>query len=162
LALRVATLGLTAYLIGSSCGMVLGGFLADKTDQHHRVAMIGIAVVASLMLLIAAAPGIGAVAVPVLFAAGVAGGITSPSRDVLIRRAAAGAGAGTGSVFGFVYSGLDLGSALAPPIFGALIDYHAAQVAFLAIAAAYALAAPTVMQVQSRAAAGRHVPAIAG
>ena len=43
-----------------------------------------------------------------------------PSRDLLVR-AAAPPGA-TGKVYGFVYSGLDLGSALVPLFFGWLID----------------------------------------
>jgi FSR family fosmidomycin resistance protein-like MFS transporter len=131
--------------------MVAGGFLADRTDKHHRVAMSGLAVVAAVMLFIAGSSSLGEEAVPLLFAAGFAGGITAPSRDVLIRRAAAGKGAGTGSVFGFVYSGLDLGSSLGPLVFGALVDHHASHMVFLAIGCGYALAAPTVMQVHGTA-----------
>jgi len=151
LALRLATFGLSAYLIGSACGMVAGGFLADRTDKHHRVAMTGLAIVAAIMFLIAGTTGLGAATVPLLFLAGFSGGVTAPSRDVLIRRAAAGKGAGTGSVFGFVYSGLDLGSSLGPLLFGALVDHHAPHLVFLAIGVGFALAAPTVMQVQSTA-----------
>ncbi len=88
---------------------------------------------------------------------GIANGITAPSRDVLIRRAAA--GAGMGSVFGFVYSGFDLGSSTAPLLFGALLDHQAPHAVFVAIACAFALAVPTVMEVQHRAAARPHVPA---
>src|SRR5216683_3064622 len=127
-ALQVATLGLTGYLVGSAGGMVLGGFLADRTRQHHRVAI-----------------------------AGIANGITAPSRDVLIRRAAV--GAGMGSVFGFVYSGFDLGSSTAPLLFGALLDHQAPHAVFVAIACSFALGVPTVMEVQHRAAARPHVAA---
>jgi MFS family permease len=151
LALRLATFGLSAYLIGSACGMVAGGFLADRTDKHHRVAMTGLAIVAAIMFVIAGTTGLGPATVPLLFLAGFSGGVTAPSRDVLIRRAAAGKGAGTGSVFGFVYSGLDLGSSLGPLLFGALVDHHAPHLVFLAIGVGFALAAPTVMQVQSTA-----------
>jgi FSR family fosmidomycin resistance protein-like MFS transporter len=150
LALRLATFALSAYLIGSTCGMVVGGVLADRTDKHHRVAMSGLAVVAILMLCIAGVPTLGIAAIPLLFAAGFAGGVTAPSRDVLIRRAAAGKGAGTGSVFGFVYSGLDLGSSLGPLVFGALVDHHLSHMVFLAIGCGFALAAPTVMQVHGK------------
>ena len=159
LVLQLATLALTLYLVGSSCGMVLGGFLADRTDKHHRVAMTGVLVAAALVLVLALSHDIGFAAIPVLFLAGVASGATGPSRDVLIRRAAAGQGAGTGSVFGFVYSGLDLGSCLAPLLFGLLVDAHAARTVFFAIAIAYALAAPSVVQVQQRSAARRRVVA---
>jgi MFS transporter, FSR family, fosmidomycin resistance protein len=156
-ALKVATLGLTFYLVGSAGGMVLGGFLADRTRHHHRVAMSGIAVAATLMLLLSAVAGYALAVVPVMMLAGIANGITAPSRDVLIRRAAA--GAGMGSVFGFVYSGFDLGSSTAPLLFGAFLDHQAPHAVFVAVACAFALAVPTVMQVQHRAAARRQVPA---
>jgi MFS transporter, FSR family, fosmidomycin resistance protein len=148
LALNTATLGLTGYLVGAASGITLGGFLADRTLHHHRVAMSGIATAALLIFAVAAMPGLGALVVPSMAVAGVANGITGPSRDVLVRRAAA--GIGTGSVFGFVYSGFDLGSSTAPLLFGALIDHQAPHGVFLAIAIAFALAVPTVMQVQSR------------
>jgi len=151
LPLRVATWGLTAYLVGSTCGIVAGGFLADRTENHHRVAMIGISIVTAMMLFIAASPELGVAVVGLLFAAGAAGGITGPSRDVLIRRAAAAARAGTGSVFGLVYSGFDIGSSIAPLLFGVLVDHHATHAVFLTIACGYALAVPTVLKVQQRA-----------
>jgi len=157
IALKVATLGLTGYLVGSAGGMVLGGFLADRTRHHHRVAMGGIATAATLMLLLSVIAGHALAVAPVMMLAGIANGITAPSRDVLIRRAAA--GAGMGSVFGFVYSGFDLGSSTAPLLFGALLDHHAPHAVFVAVACAFALAVPTVMQVQHRAARRRQVAA---
>jgi FSR family fosmidomycin resistance protein-like MFS transporter len=151
LPLRVATWGLTAYLVGSTCGIIVGGFLADRTENHHRVAMIGISTVAALMLFIATRSEFGIAVVGLLFAAGAASGVTGPSRDVLIRRAAAAARAGTGSVFGLVYSGFDIGSSIAPLLFGFLVDQHATHAVFLTIACGYALAVPTVLKVQHRA-----------
>jgi predicted MFS family arabinose efflux permease len=53
-------------------------------------------------------------------AAGFSTGLAGPSRDMLIKRAAP-PGA-TGRVYGMVYSGLDLGFALAAPVFGLLLD----------------------------------------
>jgi FSR family fosmidomycin resistance protein-like MFS transporter len=156
-ALRLATLGLTGYLVGSAGGMVLGGFLADRTQRHHRVAMGGMAVAGTLMLLMSAIAGHALAVVPVMMLAGIANGVTAPSRDVLIRRAAA--GAGMGSVFGFVYSGFDLGSSTAPLLFGALLDHQAPHAVFVAIACAFALAVPTVLQVQHRARSRRQIAA---
>ncbi|HXE37641.1 MAG TPA: MFS transporter, partial [Azonexus sp.] len=51
-------------------------------------------------------------------------GIAGPSRDLLVRRAATArfGQAAFGRVYGFVYSGLDLGLASAPLIFGGLMD----------------------------------------
>jgi len=151
LAIKLATLGLTAYLVGSAGGILAGGFLADRTRQHHRVAMAGVATAGVLMFVIGAVPSLAAAVVPLMLLAGISNGLTGPSRDVLIRRAAS--GAGMGSVFGFVYSGFDLGSSTAPLLFGALIDHGAPQGVFFVVACAFALAVPTVMQVHHRAAA---------
>ena len=60
------------------------------------------------------------VIIGLLTVAGFAYGCTGPSRDILVRGATP-PGA-TGKVFGFVYSGLDLGSSLAPLLFGWLMD----------------------------------------
>jgi len=159
LALKVATLALTAYLVGTACGTALGGLLADRTENHHRVAMAGMLAAASFILGVALLSGTAATIVPVMAAAGFAAGITAPSRDVIIRRAAA--GAGMGKIFGFVYSGFDLGSSVAPLLFGALIDRGAPHGVFLIAAAAYGLAAPTVMQVRRRTAQMRPAPTAA-
>jgi len=145
--LGAASKSLSLYLLCAGAGMVLGGFLAEHTRQHHRVAMGGIAAAALLMLAIAATPLSPMSIAALLAVAGLANGVTGPSRDVLVRRAAA--GVGTGSVFGFVYSGFDLGSATAP-VLGALLDRNLPQAVFLAIACAFALAVPTVMQVRQQ------------
>ena len=61
----------------------------------------------------------------------------------------------SGRVFGFVYSGLDLGSALTPLLFGWLLDRGAPRGVFLVSAAAMVLTIATVVQVR------RHGPATA-
>jgi MFS transporter, FSR family, fosmidomycin resistance protein len=61
-------------------------------------------------------------------------GVTVPSRDMLVRGATP-PGA-TGKVFGFVYSGLDLGSVLAPLAIGAMLDGGTPRAAFAFMAAA--------------------------
>ncbi len=151
LALEVAPWALTLYLVGSAGGILMGGAVADRARHHHRVAMTGMTIAAALMLLISGLSGAPFAVFPLIFLAGIANGMTGPSRDVLIRRAAQ--GAGMGSVFGFVYSGFDLGSSTAPLLFGAFIDRHLPGAVFIAAGCAFALAVPTVMQVQHRAAA---------
>jgi len=47
-------------------------------------------------------------------------GVTAPSRDMLVR--AATPSGSSGKVFGFVYSGLDVGSLIAPPVYGWFLD----------------------------------------
>ena len=65
-------------------------------------------------------------------AAGFYAGVILPSRDMLVRGAAP-AGA-TGKVFGFVYSGLDLGGVVAPLVVGPMIDAGRFQWPFVFIA----------------------------
>jgi MFS family permease len=65
-------------------------------------------------------------------------GCTTPSRDMLVR-ASAPKGA-TGRVFGFVYSGLDAGSALMPLTVGLLLDRGRPEAVFWVLAAALLLA----------------------
>jgi predicted MFS family arabinose efflux permease len=76
---------------------------------------------AALLLLVASGmlPPLAAAAVTAL--AGFGTGLAGPSRDMLIKRAAP-PGA-TGRVYGTVYSGLDVGFALAAPVFGWLLDH---------------------------------------
>jgi len=143
--LQTAASALTAYLVGSAVGILLGGQLADRTSHHVRVAIGGLAICSLLMASVALGvlPFTGAMVA--VFFAGLAQGCTSPSRDILVKRATP-PGA-TGKVFGFVYSGLDAGSMSAPLLFGALLDRHAVQAIFLCIALFYALSIFSVVTV---------------
>jgi FSR family fosmidomycin resistance protein-like MFS transporter len=118
----VAAMCLTIYMVCSAGGMVLGGFLAANPERCERIVGAGFGMAALVALLI----GIGSVpafAVPVLFGAmGFASGIAAPSRDLLVKKSTP--ENATGRVYGVVYSGLDIGQALAPLFFGALMDRH--------------------------------------
>ena len=115
---------LTVYMVASSAGMVLGGFLASDPTRCERVVGSGFAVAASVALLLALAPG-GTLAVwvvPVLFGVmGFASGTAGPSRDLLVKRSTP--DNASGRVYGVVYAGLDIGQAISPLIFGALMDH---------------------------------------
>ncbi|MGH8166612.1 MAG: MFS transporter, partial [Woeseiaceae bacterium] len=69
--------------------------------------------------------------------AGFGVGLAGPSRDMLIKRAAP--PRATGRVYGTVYSGLDLGFALAAPVFGALLDAGSPSTVFYGAALALAI-----------------------
>ncbi len=147
-ALPTAASALTAYLVGSAIGILLGGQLADRTSRHVRVAVVGLAICALLMAVVALGILSFDGVMLTVFCAGLAQGCTSPSRDILVKRATP-PGA-TGKVFGFVYSGLDAGSTAAPLLFGALLDRHAVQAIFLGVGLLYGLAIFSVLTV------GRH------
>ncbi len=146
--LTAATGALTAFLVATALGVLAGGRLADVTTRHDLVAAIGVSSGATLMLLVATA----VLALPVVLvavaAAGFAVGVTSPSRDMLVR-AATPRGA-SGRVFGFVYSGLDVGSSTGPLLFGWLMDHGEARAVFVCVAVGFLLCAATV-QVRMRA-----------
>jgi FSR family fosmidomycin resistance protein-like MFS transporter len=111
---------LIVFIVGSAAGMLVGGLFADRVRRHDRVAAIGLLVAAAFTVPIAMQAVSSALLPIVLALAGAAGGATSPSRDMIVRNATP-PGA-TGKVFGFVYSGLDIGSFLAPPLFGYLMN----------------------------------------
>lgn len=123
---------LTAYMLASSGGMVLGGFLVSNPDRCERIVGVGFGMAAcfALVLGLAQVPGW---AVPVLFGLmGFAAGTGGPSRDLIVKRATP--ANSTGRVYGVVYAGLDIGQAVSPLIFGALMDGQRYQSVFLGLA----------------------------
>jgi len=152
----LATSALTAYLLGSTAGILTGGFLAASTSRHDRVAAIGLFTGGVLMLLVGVVATSGAWLVPLFALAGFALGATGPSRDMIVRGATP-PGA-SGRVYGFVYSGLDLGSTVAPVAIGALLDHGEPQALFIAVAVFLFLAIGTVLQVRRSARAAAPSP----
>jgi FSR family fosmidomycin resistance protein-like MFS transporter len=118
----LAALCLTVYMVCSAAGMVLGGFLAADPRRCEQVVAAGFGLAALIALAIGVLP-VPALAVPALFGAmGFASGIAAPSRDLLVKRSSP--ENATGRVYGVVYSGLDIGQAISPLIFGTLMDHH--------------------------------------
>lgn len=138
---------ITGFLLGTAGGIFIGGIAADRTDRHDRIAIIGMITSALFILYVAMTPGLAsAMVLGLLVAGGVASGVTTPSRDMLVR-AAAPKGA-SGRVFGFVYSGLDLGSALIPLVLGWALDQGHPEAVFYATGGFLAITALTVVQVR--------------
>jgi MFS transporter, FSR family, fosmidomycin resistance protein len=151
--LTFAAGALTIYMLGGAAGIVSGGLLADRMRRHDVFAAGGMAVAAGLTLVFASgAPPVAILAV-LLASIGFTQGATSPSRDLLVR-AATPPGA-SGKVFGFVYSGLDLGTLVMPPVYGWLIDRGEPRAVFVIAAGLMALTILTVLEVGRRGAAAR-------
>jgi len=147
--MALATAALTAFLFGGAAGILAGGMLADRTNRHDVVAVGGLVAAAALMMLLATG-GVAASLLPVVLAVGgFCQGATGPSRDMLVR-AATPPGA-SGKVFGFVYSGLDLGSCLVPVAFGWLLDHGDPRTLFLAVGVLMLCTIGTVVQVRRSA-----------
>jgi MFS family permease len=143
-----ATLALTCYFLGSTVGTLSGGFAASWTKRHDLVAAAGMGSGAVLFFLIAAGFVTAWMVIPVFTLAGFSSGITGPSRDLIVRGATT-KGA-TGRVYGFVYSGLDTGSAIAPVLLGWFLDHGQASSVFLFIGIALLFGIGTVFQVRQR------------
>jgi MFS family permease len=120
--LALAAACVTVYMVASACGILLGGFLVADPQRCERIMAAGLGVAAAIALAIGFAP-LPALAVPALFGAmGLATGLAGPSRDLIVKRSTP--DHATGRVYGVVYAGLDIGQALAAPLFGGLLDHQ--------------------------------------
>ena len=150
--LVVAASALTAYLLGGTGGIVAGGFLAARTSRHDLVAAGGLLAGASLLAVVGIGGVSSAAVVPLLALVGFVLGTTGPSRDLIVRNATPKGAAGR--VYGFVYSGLDLGAMVAPIWLGIMLDHALGREMFYVVAALLALAVATVVRVRRAVVAG--------
>lgn len=148
---------LIVFMVGSAAGMLLGGYFADRVRRHDLVACGGLVIAAAFTVPVAAQV-VSAAMLPIIIAlSGFAGGVTNPSRDMIVRGATP-AGS-SGKVFGFVYSGLDVGSFVGPPVFGYLLDIQLPAMIFWIAIALYVVNAFMVMTI--RQATTPRYPAVA-
>ena len=147
--LALATGALTAFLVGGASGILAGGLLADRTHRHDVVAVAGLVTAAGFIMLLATGAVAPALLPIILGVTGFCHGATGPSRDMLVRSATP-PGA-SGKVFGFVYSGLDLGSCLTPLAFGWLLDHGDPRLLLVAVGVLMLCTIATVVQVRRTA-----------
>lgn len=131
LSLGVANLALTGLYVVGAGAILLGGYLTDRVGgEGVLLASFGSATILIGVIAAGVVPAMAAVALFLLL-----GGVRSlagPARDELTERVA-----GQGSVaqsFAIVTIGIMLGSTVAPPVFGYLIEWTGVQVAFATIA----------------------------
>ncbi len=119
--LERASMTLTAYMLCGAMGMLVGGFVAARYPaRSDKVVALCLTVAAVCMALCASGIFGQTGTLAVLAATGFAVGVGGPSRDMMIKKATP-KGA-TGRVYGLVYSGLDVGFAIAPVVFGYFMD----------------------------------------
>jgi len=156
--LGTAGAALSAYLLAGSLGILVGGIAADRSTRHEGIVAAGLLGAAAIMLVVGFVRLPDPALIAVVALAGFASGTTTPSRDMLVR-AATPAGA-TGKVFGFVYSGLDLGAAVTPPVLGLFLDRGEPRMVFVLAAVALALTIGTALKLgRSRASPAPRVEA---
>ncbi len=118
----VAGSTLSAYMVAAALGMIAGGFLVGASKKTELTVFIMLCLAGVCMLLLALNVVDASWAIVLVVLGGVCSGVAAPSRDMLIRNVTP-KGA-TGSVYGLVYCGMDVGAAIAPVVFGQLVDAH--------------------------------------
>lgn len=129
----IAATALTAYMLGSTAGVLVGGWFADTFRAHILPFVVGLTVLSAALIL-----GVNWLPVPMsgiiglTFVSGLALGGSRTPRDMMVRDAAP--PGQIGKVFGFVSAGLPLGSAVTPVPFGMLIDRGHAELVLVLVA----------------------------
>jgi MFS family permease len=119
--LEAAAMALTAYMAGSTVGVLVGGWFSDTFKRHIMPFVIGLTTISALLILAVNWLALPALAITGLtFLSGLGLGGSRTPRDVMLKDAAP--PGQIGKVFGFVSAGLPLGSAITPVPFGLLID----------------------------------------
>jgi MFS family permease len=137
--LAIATGGLTAFLLGGAAGILFGGFVAGRTERHTAVTL-------AFVLASGALPS--ALLLAAMTVAGFGIGAMGPSRDIIVRKIAP--EHARGKVYGFVYSGLDVGGLVGPLVFGWFLDRGQPAWVFAGAAVIMLAAIPTVLGIGRR------------
>lgn len=150
----VAGSALSSYMLAGAFGMAAGGFLVSSTPRSEFIVFASLVVAAGCFTLLALGwLGAGFALILIAFA-GFCSGLAGPSRDMLIRKVAP-KGA-TGTVYGLVYSGMDIGASVAPVAFGLMLDQGLMRGPWVGAAFSFVAAALLAMAV-GRSAARRAV-----
>ena len=139
------------FLFSITMGILVGGYLADKTTRFDLIASLGYGVSIALLIAVAMVVLPFSLVVAAFALAGFLSGLVMPSRDMLV--SAVSPADAAGKAFGFVNMGFGFGGMVSPVIFGLIMDtgfvpglyYGTALFMFFAIvtalvAAKYALA----------------------
>lgn len=131
---ETASSTISLQLTGSLCGILIGGMIADRIVRHD-IATAGIVTIGVLLLWTVPAfkPDNLALLISIFIVYGFAYGMAQPSRDMVVRSVAPSGAAG--KVFGFTYSGMDVGSAIAVGVFGYLLGGGQSQLVFILVGA---------------------------
>lgn len=148
---------LSGYMLAAAVGMALGGFVASSTPRSEFIVFMSLAGAAACFAMLASGLLGPATALFAVALAGLCSGIAGPSRDMLIRRVTP-KGA-TGTVYGLVYSGMDIGASLGPVGFGLMLDLGMLRGPWAGAASSFVLAAVLAVAVGRSAAARRRAAA---
>ena len=143
---------ITLLALGSAVGILFGGYLTAKLKTPEKI-VSSCLTLTILMCLLLASGFVPVNIIPILFCAmGFGYGVLAPSRDLLVKQVTP--QGVSGRVYGIVYSGIDLGAAVGPFIFGFFMDAGLPKALFVGIALFQLMIIPTVLKVSSRTRAG--------
>ena len=145
--MAVGSYYITLLALGSAGGVLFGGYLAAKLQAPERIVSSCLTITIVMCLLM----GTGLIPValiPFLFIGlGFGYGVVAPSRDLLVKAVTPKGVAGR--VYGIVYSGIDLGAAVGPFIFGFFMDAGLPKALFFGIVLFQLMIIPTVFKVSA-------------
>jgi len=142
----LAASALTAFFVGSGTGMVAGGFVVSRTQRHGLVCAAALVIAASLVAFLGTAM-LPASTLPMMMGlCGFSLGVVSPLRDMIIRDIAP--DNARGRVYGFVYTGMDIGSLFSPAMFGWVLDHGQPQWVYFGTGLLWAVGMFTLIQIR--------------
>ncbi|HEY3910667.1 MAG TPA: MFS transporter [Stellaceae bacterium] len=130
---EAASSALTGWMVGAICGVLLGGWIADRTDRHLPFVVALTIGAAAILLWVGIVPMAELATIAMLFVGGVMTGASRTPRDVMVKDAAP--PGQIGKVFGFVSSGMSLGGAIMPVPYGMIIDSGRPRLVLVVVAA---------------------------
>lgn len=148
--LKASSTALTAYLLCSGIGCLVGGFFTNQSKiSSGGVVGLSLTFSALMSLVLASCFFTGYWAIVLMGAMGLGTGIASPSRDIMIRKATVNklGMKSLGRVYGFTYCGMDVGQSLSPIVFAPLLDNELFMMALFGVAVFQSLAIFTALNV---------------
>jgi FSR family fosmidomycin resistance protein-like MFS transporter len=128
----IANTALSAFLLLSALGVLVGGVLASRIPRHALIAALGLCG-SALVALVIGLYDLGALAlIAAMSLGGLLNGVIMPSRDMIVREITP--PGSFGKVFGFVTTGFNIGGIIAPLVFGALLDHGMERGVFFCVA----------------------------
>jgi len=111
---------ISLQLTGSLVGILIGGIIADKYSRHDLLSALVVTFAGCLLMIVPFLRPSTAIQLILIFMGfGLLYGIAGPLRDMVVRSLAPTGAAG--KTFGFTYSGMDIGSAMATALLGYLL-----------------------------------------
>ena len=111
---------ISLQLTGSLVGILVGGIIADKYSRHDLLSALVVTFAGCLLMIVPfLRPSTAIQLIPIFMGFGLLYGIAGPLRDMVVRSLAPTGAAG--KTFGFTYSGMDIGSAMATALLGYLL-----------------------------------------